>query len=161
MKENVKNHFTKYKILTIFSILFCCLLYSQNNIPFEKKFFSDDIYLYQLKASINGVKTNLIIDTGASYSSLQDSFIEKLLELNVITLENISPTLQKVYGVLGDEKGLLSIKINNITIQNKTFNDVSFLITKSDKVPNIIGLNILERLEKITLDFQDMELQIK
>lgn len=154
-----RTDFQRYiSLFFIFSISF---VYSQNEVSLEKKYISDEYYLYQIESSINGIKTKMLIDTGASYSLLQDSFVEELLDSGHISLDDISPTLQRVLGFLGDEEGLMVVNIKEVSVQNIKYNNIKFLIGKDQRVPNIIGLNLLERFDKLNFNLKDLKLQIQ
>lgn len=148
----------KLRTIVISLLLIPLFSYSQDSIPLEKKYFTDKHYLYQLEVSINGFKTKLVIDTGASISSLKSSFVEKLLDADKISLDDIYATKENVVGISGKTQ-LMSVNIKNLKIQKVTFEDVKFWISKNEDIPNIIGLNLLERFDVVEIDFKKHKLK--
>ena len=151
------NAIKKFTVL----IVMCCSifsLYSQTNVKLHKRYFDSDFYLYEIEASILGVQTKIIIDSGASFSSLRGEFVEELLESGKVSMNNINPTLQRIFGITGKEVGLLTIKIKDLSVNGLKIENLNFVISKDDKTPNILGLPFLSRFASVKFDFENQSL---
>ena len=80
------------------------------------------------------------------------------MDADKISLDDIYATKENVVGISGKTQ-LMSVNIKNLKIQKVTFEDVKFWISKNEDIPNIIGLNLLERFDVVEIDFKKHKLK--
>ena len=96
--------------------------------------------------SIDGIKQNFLLDTGASMSSVPSSFIDQLVKKGYITpeihfIKHEQFRIADGSTIKGGIWRIPKIKIGNETIYNVEFSSVS-----SGNTPFLLGMSTLERL---------------
>ncbi|QND51447.1 clan AA aspartic protease [Phyllobacterium sp. 628] len=122
----------------------------------EEVFARDGTDVIEVQASINGVEGTFIIDTGASYISVKQSFADraqlKIIDGLPITLTTANGVID-AYLVQVDEVRLRSLKGQNIQVAIQGNGDDGF----DELIDGVIGMNFLSNFD-ITMDEKSLRL---
>lgn len=105
---------------------------------------------YLVPVEVNGIPMKMILDTGAStivISSVEYEFLRKQ--------KLISDSVQQAESSIanGDTIKCFSTKISNITIGGEEIKDVECIIMENPSAPLLLGMNVLNKLGHISIDY--------
>ena len=98
---------------------------------------------------VDGVNTTFLTDSGAEISLLPSTHEAVRRRLEQLKSPDVQPVTVDGHPI--PLSGLLSVKLE---INNKPI-AVPFYITTDDKIPPILGLDVMRRLEFMAINFQD------
>lgn len=106
--------------------------------------------VYTIPCEVNGMKSRMIFDTGASKVSLSRSFCEILLDNDYISLSDFAGTggMLTADGRIVDYTELLlrSVKIGEITLH-----DVPAVVVNSQDAPMLFGQSAIQMLGEVSI----------
>ena len=85
--------------------------------------------------------------------------VEELLESGNISFDDIYDFKIPVKGLISESQ-MMVVNIKEVIIQNKKIQNIDFGVNKNENAPNLIGMNLLSRLDKIIIDFKKSILTI-
>jgi aspartyl protease family protein len=105
---------------------------------------------YLIPVEVNGIPMKMILDTGAStivISSIEYEFLRKQ--------KLISDSVQQAESSIanGDTIKCFSTKISNITLGGEEIKDVECIIMENPSAPLLLGMNVLNKLGHISIDY--------
>lgn len=111
---------------------------------------TEEMGIYKIPCKINGVKVNLIFDTGAAAVTISQNFVETLIANGSISESDF----------LGDAKSMMAdgrivdhsnIIIREIKIGDQTLSNIPAVVMKQQKSPLLLGQSAIKRLGNITI----------
>lgn len=106
--------------------------------------------VYTVPCAINGLKTKMVFDTGASNVSLSLNFANKLYRSGQLQSKDFKG-LGKSLTASGHIIENMSLNIRSLTIAGITLKNVDAIIIKAQNAPLLLGQSAIQRLGKITL----------
>lgn len=143
-----------------YTILFCFIFISINNsfcqsvIPLKK---SNGVYY--IKCSISGFETEFIFDTGATIVTISNDLANKLNSLGIVDLNKIK-NYKSYTTANGKVVKAPIIELDELTIGEKTINNIEAAIITGQNVPILLGQSAIEKIGTFTFDYNLNELMI-
>jgi aspartyl protease family protein len=112
-----------------------------------------------LRATVNGVQGNFILDTGATFVSLKRSFADKA---NVVVDSDSRIRLHTANGITEGKRG----RANSIQLRTLAANDVPVVVQADDKgtygsgIEGLLGMSFLSRFH-VTIDARSVKIRAR
>ena len=107
--------------------------------------------IYYVPCKINGLKADFVFDTGAGAISLSSGFAKRLVEMGVLSDNDITGRA-KSFIADGSVSEVLVVNIKDVEIGGLHLYNVKATIKQQQNAPLLLGQSAIEKLGKITID---------
>lgn len=114
---------------------------------------------YLIPTTVNGIPMKMTLDTGASnlvISVVEYMFLKKQNLLNDTTMQEAQCEIAN-----GKTENCYSIKLAEIEIGGKKVKDVDCIVMESQDASILLGMNVLEKLGTVSIDYKNNILTLK
>jgi clan AA aspartic protease (TIGR02281 family) len=107
--------------------------------------------VYYVHCKINGLKADFVFDTGAGAISLSSDFAKRLVDMGVLSDNDITGRGKSMIAD-GNTTDVLVVNIKDVEIGGLHLNNVIATIKQQQNAPLLLGQSAIEKLGKITID---------
>ena len=108
-------------------------------------------YIYYVPCKINGLKADFVFDTGASSISLSSDFASRLIDMGVLSDNDVVGKGNSTIAD-GSVSQVLVVNIKDVEIGGMHLKNVRAAINEQQNAPLLFGQSAIEKLGKITID---------
>ncbi len=107
--------------------------------------------VYYVPCRINGEKADFIFDTGAGMISLSSDFAVRLIDLGLLTLDDVLGEAESTIAD-GSTHTVTVVNIRDVEIGGLHLYNVQATIKEQQNAPLLLGQSAIEKLGKVTID---------
>ena len=145
-------------IAATFIALVIILHIDKPNLPQSQKIYYDTEYgVYHIGVKVNDCCMNFILDSGCSDMVISKKILKELFKKKILFKKDLCGHCV-AQSASGNCTFNTMYNIKTIVICGKTIHNIKCIVMDSDKSENLLGISVLKKLGKITIDFNNLEL---